>query len=73
MIVKEHPPSGLKAIIPIGEKLMICQPDGDDGTGVALLKVLARLVEDDSEPAGDAEFGGHINPDCVPFAAFLDQ
>src|SRR5262249_30653430 len=36
-------------------------------------QALVRLVEDDSKPASDTKFGGHINPNCVPSTTFLDQ
>jgi hypothetical protein len=42
-------------------------------TGVEPSQALTRLVEDDGEPAGNAEFGGHINPCRVPFSPFIDQ
>jgi len=35
--------------------------------------VPTSLVDDDSEPAGNAEFSGHINSRCIPFAVLLNQ
>src|SRR6516165_12313184 len=52
---------------------MKCQPDGADRTAARPSKVSTSLVEEDSEPTGNAEFSGHINSRCVPFAALLNQ
>ena len=46
---------------------------GGNVTGAEPSKALVSLVEDDGEPARNAELGGDINPRRVPFAPFLDQ
>src|SRR5271166_534734 len=53
--------------------LVKCQPDSGNVAKASFSKALASFVKDDSEPTGNAEFGGHINPRCVPLAPFLDQ
>jgi len=50
-----------------------CQSDSGDVAEASFSKAPASFVEDDGEPTGNAEIGGHIKPRRVPFAAFLDQ